>query len=63
MDFADTDPRLLPGELETRPRRHETYTWDVPTPKTRMLGPTPSIFFRVEPHKTPRQVFGDPQNN
>ena len=35
---------------------------DNPTPKKRMLGLTPSIFFRVEPPKTPKRVFGDPQN-
>ena len=23
-----------------------------------MLGLTPTIFFKVEPHKTPKQVFG-----
>ena len=26
--------------------------WEVPTPKKRMLGPTPMSVFRVEPHKT-----------
>jgi hypothetical protein len=35
---------------------------DVAIPKTRMLGPTPSIFCRVEPPKTEKQVFGDPQD-
>ena len=34
---------------------------DVPTPKKRMLGPTPSIFFKVDARKTPKRVFGDPR--
>ena len=33
-----------------------------PTPKTRMLGPTPIVFFGVDPLQTRKQVFGDPQN-
>ena len=34
---------------------------DVPTPKKRMLGLAPSIFFRVDVAKTRERVFGDPQ--
>ena len=44
MDFPDVDldaPKRAPGN---------------PNPRTRTLGLTPSIFFRVEPHKTPKRV-------
>ena len=37
-------------------------TRDVATPKTRMLGVAPIIFFKVDAPKTPKQVFGDPQD-
>ena len=60
MEFPDVDPTRT-GELRTRPRRAETRSRDAPTPKKRMLGPTPSIFCKVDAPKTPKEVFGDPQ--
>ena len=50
MDFPDVDPDA------------RKLSRDVPTPKTRTLGLTPDIFFRVEPRETPKHVFGDPQD-
>ena len=41
------------------PRR----AWEDPNPKKRMLGLAPSIFFRVDPWKTDKEVFGDPKNH
>ena len=59
MDFADIGVRsaLVSSRRDLdAPRR----AWEDPNPKTRMLGPTPVIFFRVDAPKAPKQVFGDP---
>ena len=53
-------PAVVFKVVDTR-ESHEGASED-PNPKTRMLGPTPSIFCRVDVSKTWKQVFGDPQN-
>ena len=50
------------GELSDASSTRRNARRDHPTPKKRMLGLTPSIFFRVEPPKTPKQVFGDKEH-
>ena len=48
------------GELRTRPRRAETRAWESPNPKTRTLGPTPSIFCKVDAPRTPKTCLWRP---
>ena len=61
MDFADIDVQssLVTSRRDLDARRR---TRDAPTPKKRMRGLTPVIFFEVDAPKSRKQVFGDPQN-
>ena len=60
VDFPDIDPNssLVSSRRDLDASK---LSRDVANPKKRMLGLTPSIFFRVDAPKTPKQVFGDPR--